>query len=306
YENRIAISGMGYELDYQTLLAVLSMIGNSLMKKLDISDNEAIIAIYANNRFEQIILMLSVLYIGRTYVVLDPEHPQDRLNKLIDKLKPSLFLTTQKFSEKMDWNNLQLCIVDFNNLLNLSNDQPINYFINPPHAQSLAYIVFTSGSTGEPKGVSISYAGLSDLIYWFQNIFYSDKPIRLLSLASMTFDVGLIEVLSSLVSGGHLKVVEDYERAGEDLLKAAKEHRITNLAVTPTILDTLGDPKNIDKDVVISVGAEAVSSKAFSEWSKEHIIVNLYGPSETSVNALTYIEKQHFTGKQVPIGLPDY
>ncbi|QRN40662.1 MAG: D-alanine--poly(phosphoribitol) ligase subunit DltA [Neisseriaceae bacterium] len=306
YKNRIAISGMGYELDYKNLLIVLSVISKLLIEKLGKNGKEEIIIIYANNRFEQIILMLSVLFIGRTYVVLDPDHPKDRLIQLIDKLKPSLFLTTQQYSEKIDWNNFQLCIVDFNNLLNFNGDQTSKCFINPPHPNYLAYIVFTSGSTGEPKGVSISYAGLSDLVYWFRNIFYLDKPIRLLSLASMTFDVGLIEVLSSLVTGGHIKVVEDHERAGEDLLRAAKAHSITNLAVTPTILDTLGNPKNIDKDVVISVGAEAVSSKSFREWSKEHTIVNLYGPSEASVNALTYIEKQYFMGDQVPIGLPDY
>ncbi|MFH4355523.1 MAG: D-alanine--poly(phosphoribitol) ligase subunit DltA [Neisseriaceae bacterium] len=307
YGNKPALSTPAGDLTYQHLLAVISQVGRCLEEKIDKENKEVLIAIYANSRWEQLLLMLAVLYSGKAYVVLDPNYPQSRLQKLLDEAKPDVCLSTVS-----SFSSASLAVKDRKDLfLDLEaiiwrKETEIYDEGIPPHPQALAYIVFTSGTTGEPKGVAISYAGLCDLVLWFQALLRGQSKVRMLSLANMTFDVGLIEALTPLIAGGHLQFVEDYQKVGTELIIAAKTHQITHLLVTPSILETLGEPGQLDEEVKIWVGAAAISKNLFHQWADRHELINFYGPTEVTVNALSFVAPRYFSEALIPLGKPDY
>lgn len=300
-----AISGGGYNLKYSQLFLLISKI-SSIINESNIYFDE-IVAIYSSKRTEQLILMLAVLHSGHAYVVLDANYPQSRINFLLKQINTKLLLNAQDKAINL-LNNKEI-LIDIHDLVeNLHNKECYIKCNTPISPNELAYLCFTSGTTANPKGVLITHSGLSDFVnqvsHLYKNLYKVDS-IRMLSLAPMTFDVGLAEALFVLSNAGHLKVVDDYQRVGNALLDQLKEHNVTHLSLTPSVLETLGNPDNVSKDIIISVGAEKVSAKLFSKWSKNHIMVNLYGPTEDTINSLSFVYNKNFNAQIVPVGLPD-
>ena len=135
-------------------------------------------------------------------------------------------------------------------------------------------------------------SGLTGLIFDLLSATSSTDPNnaafrpRLVSIAPMSFDVGLLEVIATFCTGGHLYVAHDMERVGPPLAEAVRRHRATHFASTPTVLGFLGDPSSISEDVQIFSGAEPLPADLAERWCARHRLINLYGPTEVTVNAI--------------------
>jgi amino acid adenylation domain-containing protein len=178
----------------------------------------------------------------------------------------------------------------------------------------LAYVIYTSGSTGTPKGVMIDHANLVNQVLALRREFEFDASMRYLLLASFTFDVSLMHIFLPLTTGARLYLIdEEVRKDSARLWQFIHENGISVLNIVPTFMKALLE--NIEKQKIgfkyLFVGGDVFPPDLYhslKETFRVEEVINIYGPTETTINALLYRLPRTWNGKTVPIGkpLPNY
>jgi acyl-coenzyme A synthetase/AMP-(fatty) acid ligase/thioesterase domain-containing protein len=154
----------------------------------------------------------------------------------------------------------------------------------PPEPE-LAYVQFTSGSTGVPKAAMLHRAGLANLARTVCRDLSISQGSRVLQLAAPAFDAWIWEVFTTLAGGGTLVLVERVAlQPGSPLAVTLASNRITHVTITPSALAAIGAVKLPDLRVVVVAG-EALSSELVQMWAPGRRLFNAYGPCEATVCA---------------------
>lgn len=238
------------------------------------------IAVLCPRSRESVISMLAVMHVGAIYVPIDPEVPVGRIRHILDSAVPRLVVCASDASRSVPQGYRAL---SFDTLRAASPTvaTPVARDTGDP-----AYIIFTSGSTGLPKGVVVSATGLSSLVD-AQTERFGIEPLvgRVLNFASPAFDACIAERCDALCSGAALVLA-----AKEELLPGgALESTCTALGVThatlpPSVLAQVAEGA-LPPRMGITVAGEACPVALVRRWAPERIMVNAYGPSETTVCA---------------------
>jgi non-ribosomal peptide synthetase component F len=144
---------------------------------------------------ETVISVLAILKSGKAYLPLDPDYPQDRLQQIASDSGIDLCLTTT--AQKHLFQPLGI-----NALISDKDYEASSKVI--PETKSACYVLYTSGSSGTPKGVSMGHAALANLLYWQQKNSISATGINTLQFAPLSFDVSFQEIFATLTTGGTL------------------------------------------------------------------------------------------------------
>ena len=234
--------------------------------------------------------MVGIMKAGAAYVPLDPTYPHDRLEIMQQDAALALTVVAERHHDWIAstgaktrvWEELSAAIDD--------GTEPIDVDIDPENA---VFVVFTSGSTGRPKGVEMPHRAIANLIDW-QLARRSFRPrARVLQYSSISFDVSLQEISTTLASGGHLFMVPDEERRdARQLLRLLEELRIERLFLPFVALRGLveaakhsdGLPESLVE--VITAGEQLRVDDALRQVFAARpgiTLDNQYGPSETHV-----------------------
>ncbi|SEE28881.1 amino acid adenylation domain-containing protein [Rhodococcus jostii] len=151
-----------------------------------------------------------------------------------------------------------------------------------PLTSEVAYVVYTSGTTGTPKGAVVTHDGLAALAADLRERYAAGPGSRMVHRGAAGFDMTLLEVLVAGASGATLVVAADAEYAGPALAELMARERITHACMTPTILATLGDRALPDLQVLM-VGGERLSPELTNRWAAGRRLYNAYGPAETTM-----------------------
>ena len=297
--NAIAIVYNQQQLTYQELNQKANQLAHyiqSLMLGLEVK-----VGLYIEKSLGFMVGLLGILKAGAAYVPLDVEYPEQRLQFMIIDAKLSIIITHSKFVKNITSKikNIICLDVDWPIIEKKSTNDLENIIFS---AQTLAYIMYTSGSTGIPKGVMVKHQGLCNLAKSCQKRFLINSESKVLQFASISFDVAISDIILALTHGAALYLAnKESAYLGQSLASFIIENAITHIHLTPSTLSTLPIDKYPDLKCII-VGGEPFSITLVERWAARRYFFNSYGATETSVTvALAQFEAD---SKQVLIGKP--
>ncbi|MFC9517869.1 amino acid adenylation domain-containing protein [Nocardiaceae bacterium NPDC056970] len=170
-----------------------------------------------------------------------------------------------------------------------------------PHPDAPAYVIYTSGSSGTPKGVVVTHRGLGPLTTALRRSFGVTEQSRVLHAASPAFDASILEYLLVVGSGATLVVVPDGVHGPDEVADIVRAQRVTHWFSTPAVPAQIV-PEGLDDVRVLGLGGEAWSSDTAARWAPGRTLLNLYGPTESSIVAT--ISRPLDGLSNPPIGVP--
>ncbi|MEM7539192.1 MAG: condensation domain-containing protein, partial [Chloroflexota bacterium] len=222
---------------------------------------DTLIGVAMERSLEMVMSFLAILKAGGAYVPIDPTYPSERIHLMLMDTKAKIVLTKSPFNLSLkDHVVPRLVHIDQDNEAISSQSTE-----NPRHmtnAKNLAYVLYTSGSTGNAKGVLIEHRHLFNYIKAIIARF-NIKPDASFALAqSLQFDLGLTMVYPALATGGTLHILNDDEAKDPAFFsRYLQQHTIEYLKMTPSHLSALMNESHIDIQTAIILGGEAADTK---------------------------------------------
>nr|WP_269781645.1 non-ribosomal peptide synthetase [Nocardia bovistercoris] len=249
------------------------------------------IGILMRRRPETVLLVLALARIGATCVPLDVGYPRSRLNLMIDRARPRRVIADADFAEIVDDARLVLDTADlFAPADDAATESTVPEHLSP---DAIAYVLFTSGSTGEPKGVAMSHRGLTALVDWQIRSRSGRDPATTLQLAPLSFDVAFQEIFTTLATGSTLRVSSADLRADvEELLNTVVDEGIERLFLPYVALQAFAEAAVARRrfparlKVLVSSGEQLRITGEIRELCRRVpglLLENQYGPTESHV-----------------------
>jgi amino acid adenylation domain-containing protein len=274
--------------------------------------SEARLGICLERGVEMIVALLATLKAGAAYVPLDPGYPQDRLQFMAQDAQISALLTASDIADRLQLGgNCRTVLLDRDKdrqVIGACSQQAPQVQLSD---ENLAYVIYTSGSTGRPKGVQCTHRGVVNLLYGFHRRQPWATSTRCSFFSSLSFDVSVYEIFSSLIFGGTLEPVPEPVRVdGWEMSRWLSERGIQSAYIPPFTVAMLCEwaeqwPGKLQLKKLL-VGVEPIENRlllrliALVPGLK---IINGYGPTETTVCATLYdVEAESPEGTPAPIG----
>jgi amino acid adenylation domain-containing protein len=261
---------------------------------------ETPVAICMERNAEMVIAWLAVLKAGGAYAPFDHGSPEDRLLRMITDLRPQVILTSEKLMGRLAAAGRPTISLDrWEEIGRESTSSPRQAV----HPDNLAYVVYTSGSTGQPKGVAIPQRGLMNLVAWHVNRYQLGHGDRTTQSATAGFDAAGWEAWPTLVAGATLYFIDDSLRVMPADIPAwlSKEKITISFLATPlaeAVLKVLWPSKHALRFLL--TGGDKLGSVS---RTKSFTLVNHYGPTENSV--VTTFHEVSSEGDNAPaLGVP--
>jgi amino acid adenylation domain-containing protein len=226
-----------------------------------------------------IVSMLAVWKAGAACVFLDPSYPKSRRETLIKDISAPLILSSPLHAHLFTNIEVPTTIVQQSffedEMLGLD---VFNTKVLPSFA---AYVVFTSGSTGQPKAIIVEHAALCTSSKAMGVALKLGPFSRALQFSAYTFDVSYADICPTLIYGGCICIPSEYDRMN-NLTDSIKSMRVNQAILTPSVVALL-EPNDIRSLQILGVGGEAMSKESVEKWSPHVHLVVLYGPAECTI-----------------------
>jgi amino acid adenylation domain-containing protein len=293
HPDRVALSHAGRQLTYGELDMASARIAGRLAAR-GIGPG-ALVAICAERSPALVAGLVGIHRVGAAYLPLDPTHPDDRLALLAGNARPDLVLAQQHLLGRLR---------PLAPVCSLSESGPATPWTRA-QSSDLAYVIHTSGSTGEPKGVEVTHSGLAHVLGELAARIDARPDDTLVAITTVSFDIAALELFLPLLAGARV-VVASSEVSGDPVRLAALLHaeRATVLQATPTTWQLLSElaPSPHRLRIALCGGEPMPASLAVELHSLADAAFNVYGPTETTI--WSTIAELNSTNCPISIGTP--
>ncbi|MBG0969475.1 non-ribosomal peptide synthetase [Bacillus sp. SRB3LM] len=265
------------------------------------------IGLYIERSVEMIIGLLGILKSGATYVPLETELPKDRIEYIVNSANCSLILSSKKSKSTYPLVDRPIITVDDPKTKTYGIE---NLNISIPLHQ-LMYVMFTSGSTGNPKGVLIEHKNVTNYIVSLMECLNINDKTNFASVSTLSADLGNTSIFGALASAGTLHILSKEQMLQPDeFSNYFSTHSVDCLKITPSHFYTLlhSAEENIFPKQYLILGGELLKWEIYQEIKKRAgacKIVNHYGPTETTIGVAMNVDiddNLETETKSVPIG----
>ncbi|PWW60409.1 non-ribosomal peptide synthetase [Actinokineospora spheciospongiae] len=259
---------------------------------------------------ESVVALVAVLKTGAAYLPLDPEHPAERLSRVVDDAGPVALLTDRGTSGVLD--GAGFAAVEQILLDEVGGDLAARPASAPPPTAvpgNPAYLIHTSGSTGRPKGVLVPHAAIANRLLWAQAEYGLTAEDRVLHKTPTSFDVSVWELFWPLIAGAAVVLARPGgHREPDHLAELVRRERVGTAHFVPSMLDVFLDAPAAAgtglRRVLCSGEALPTALAARCERVLGIAPDNLYGPTEAAVDVTAWRPAPARPEPTVPIGLP--
>ncbi|MCD8018401.1 MAG: amino acid adenylation domain-containing protein [Clostridiales bacterium] len=297
---QIAIAEENQSLTYEELNRRINTIVRKFPSQVDV------VGIVTDHGADQVASIFAVLKKGAAYVPAEPDFPEERIRFMMKESGASFIVTQKKYKDKLKEFPL-LFLEDFNTKdasrdiknirdirdvkgipviknINITED---NYEQKEENVQpeSLAYILYISGSTGVPQGVSVTNANVCHYVRAFQHEFHPNDQDTMLQYSVCSFDIFVEEVFTTLLSGATLAIPNVRTKENlYDLMDFVQTKNVTMISGFPCLLMEMNELKEIPSCLRLLIsGGDILRESYVNHLLPQVTVYNTYGPSETTV-----------------------
>lgn len=299
----VAVSDMQAALSYAELDSISSAIG----ARLQYLAPQSIVAACINRGRHLPAVILGIWKAGCIYLPLDPAHPAERNNYILNDAQAALFIYEGDVSKF----TVHAPAISLEELISSERLRPVPV----AHKEDwLSYVIYTSGSTGKPKGVKVEQRGMLNHLYSRIYRFNLNGETNMAQIASHTFDISMWQLFAPLLAGGRVQIFPAaVVREPQKLAGLLQSKRITHMQVVPTylnelllILETSGRELNFPQLKMVATIGEELKRSLAQKWMRRIpgvSLFNTYGPTEAS-DTITDHELTGLSETKIPIGRP--
>lgn len=280
------------------------------------------VCIFMDKNVDCVVSMLGVIYSGNFYTVLDVNMPEARMHKILSVLNPAAVVTTNAYNEKIVAVLRESGVaVRKENIFNI--EDCALFEINQPALDesrgkidetATMFVLFTSGSTGIPKGVIIKHKAFPAYLAWYRDTLKYDDTTIIANQAPFYFIMSCPDIYLTIMCGATCyippKKVFSFPMV---TLNYLKEHKVNTIYWVPSVYCQIANLKalpeiHIDGLRMVAFGGEVMPTKQLNMWRREYPdteFVNLYGPTETTeLISYYFVDRDYSDTESLPIGVP--
>lgn len=312
YPQKVAFANETVGLTFEQVYQYSRSIGSFLYNK---GYYKSPVIIFMEKHPNTVVAFFGTVYGGDFYVPIDNEMPQYRIDLIFQNLNPKVIICDEKTIENARTFDFEGEIFLFSDLINTEVDEKALDMIRDKQLDTdPIYIVFTSGSTGVPKGVVACHRSVIDYIENLSSVLEFNHETRFANQSPLYFDACLKELYPTLKYGATTFFVpKSLFMFPIKLVEFLNEHEINTICWVVSALTMISSLKTFDKIQpkylhTIAFGSEVFPIKQFNIWKSvlpNAKFINLYGPTETTGMCCYYkVEREFQLNEVIPIGRP--
>lgn len=273
------------------------------------------VVVYLEKSARVLVSFMGIAYAGDFYSPIDTEMPRQRVDKILEVLQPELVITSHKLKEAFEQFSYTGSYILYEDIAPLQADGLVETRRQQIIDTDLLYVLFTSGSTGIPKGVAITHRGVIDYTDWVTGTFDVSMEDRFGNQAPFYFDNSILDIYSCMKTGASLYIIpRELFIQPVRLLDYIRSNGINSIFWVPSaliVVSKLKAFKSIDVSRTLKrvlFCGEVMPNKQLNIWRSfvpDATYANLYGPTEITDACTYYIVERDFSDDEpLPIGFP--
>lgn len=309
YPNKVAFADNDVSLTFSQVLEYAKRVARLIQAECRGARNRPI-AVYMEKSAYTLCAFLGIVYSGNYYCPLDTKSPKERCQKILDTLNPVAVIYRQKEQVQM----FETGSIFFDSIFGMEASEKLDAGYHDILDVDPLYVLFTSGSTGQPKGVVISHKSVIDYTEWLSDTFHFNSDTIFGNQAPFFFDNSILDIYSTLKNGSAMVIIPEYLFSfPKRLLEYLKKNKINTIFWVPSALIHVANSTALSEvqlpllKKVLFCG-EVMPNKQLNIWRRQYphlLYVNLYGPTEITDVCTYYIVDREFSDEEaLPIGVP--
>lgn len=313
YPNKIAFSDGKSQLTFSELRQESESIGSFIISKMGCVNRP--IVVFLRKNCKCIASFLGIVASGNYYCPIDYDMPFDRIKIILDTLKPIAIITDEQCVNKTEQFASNIPVFKYDNISSFQiNQEEINRVVKQQIDTDPLYVLFTSGSTGNPKGVVICHKAVIDYIDWVTETFEISENDVFANQAPFYFDNSILDIYSGIKTGATIEIIpKKIMMFPYDLMKYLNEKAVTVTFWVPSLMCTVANSGVLDHVIPVTLKkalfcGEVMPNKQLNIWRRSLpniLYANLYGPTEiTDVCTYYIVDREFDDDESLPIGKP--